>query len=333
MTTAKRLTPTDKAAVLLLALGHDIAAEIMRELDPPELKRIVMALSKLGRLEQATVEGVLKEFQKLLNHPQRGGLSGGGETARRLLEAAEQARGEDLGIKLTDSSANLRNTLDGIETQKLVDHIQREHPQTIALILAHLDGKRSGEALKRLTPALQIEVIQRIATLDAVDPEMIAQLDESLRSSFDQSHISLVRSLGGTTQVAKMLASMDRSTAERYLNDLELKDPSLAEAVRAELFTFADLVRIDDAGMRILIAETPRKTLLLAMRQAPAAVRDKIFRNVSERARKTLEDDIEAQGKVQRHDVEQAQQAMAVRARQLEDEGKLIVHEGDDELV
>lgn len=331
--TAKRLTPPDKAAVLLLALGQDVAAQILKELAPREVKRIISALSGLERIEEATVAAVLQEFQNLITQTTQRQLQGGSETARRLVAIAEKARGQDLGLDVDDRSASLRTTLQDIDTKKLAAYLRHEHPQTIALILAHLDGKRGGDVLKQLPDAMHIEIIRRIATLDTVDPANIEAIDEALRAAFDRTQLSVHQSLGGTTQVAQMLATMDRSQSERYLSELNARDPSLAEAVSAELFTFADLIRVDDAGIRLLLAETPRQTLLLALKQPPPAVLQKILHNISERARKTLLEDIEAQGKVRRDDVEAAQRDVAARARRLSDEGKLTIHGDHEGLV
>lgn len=330
---AKKLSGSDKAAVLLLALGDDLASQILGQLAPGEAKRIVNALSRIGRVDEEEARAVLEEFQRLLTSPAQRPLQGGGDAARRILEAAAHVRGEDLGIKLEDGSSTLRETLLAIDAKTLAGYLRREHPQTMALVLAHLSGKKCGDTLKLLPETLHVDLIERIARLEAVDPEILVELEESLRAELERTSLASQRPIGGVTQVAQLIAGMDKASGERFLDALEERDPGLAEAVRAQLFTFADLVRLDDAGLRLLIAQTPRRTLLLAMKDAPAAVRELILRNVSERARKTLLEDVEAQGKVRKEDVEAAQRDMATLARKLEDEGKLTILRGDETMV
>jgi flagellar motor switch protein FliG len=330
---AKKLSGSDKAAVLLLALGDDLASQILGQLAPREVKRIVNALSRIGRVDEEAARAVLEEFQGLLTRPAQRQVQGGGDAARRIIEAAERVRGEDLGIKLEDGSSTLRETLLAIDAKTLAGYLRREHPQTMALVLAHLDGKKCGDTLKLLPETLHVDLIERVARLEAVDPEILVELEESLRAELERTSLASQRPIGGATQVAQLIAGMDKASGERFLDALEERDPGLAEAVRAHLFTFADLVRLDEAGLRLLIAQTPRRTLLLAMKDAPAAVRELILRNVSERARKTLLEDIEAQGKVRKEDVEAAQRDMTTLARKLEDEGKLTILHGDETMV
>lgn len=330
---AKKLSGSDKAAVLLLALGDDLASQILGQLDPREVKRIVSALSRIGRVDEEEARAVLEEFQRLLMRPTQRQLQGGGDAARRIIAAAERVRGEDLGIKLEDGSSTLRETLLAIDARTLAGYLRREHPQTMALVLAHLDGKKCGDTLKLLPETLHVDLIERIARLEAVDPQILAELEESLHAELERTSLASQRPLGGATQVARLIAGMDEASARRFLDALEARDPGLAEAVRAQLFTFADLARLDDAGLRVLIAQTPRRTLLLAMKEAPAAVREGLLRNVSERARKTLLEDVAAQGKVRREDVEAAQRDMAALARKLDEEGKLAIPRGDERMV
>jgi flagellar motor switch protein FliG len=330
---AKKLSGSDKAAVLLLALGDDLASQILGQLDPRDVKPIVSALSRLGRVDEEQARAVLEEFQQLLTRPAQRQLAGGGEAARRIIEAAGRVRGEELGIELEDGSSALRETLAAIDAKTLAGYLRREHPQTMALVLAHLDGKKCGDTLKLLPETLHVELIERVARLEVVDPAILVELEESLRAELERESHARQRPIGGATQVAQMIAGMDKASGERFLDALEERDPKLAEAVRAQLFTFADLVRLDEAGLRLLIAQTPRRTLLLAMKEAPAAVRELILRNVSERARKTLLEDVEAQGKVRREDVEAAQRDMATLVRKLEGEGKLTIPDGDEKMV
>lgn len=330
---AASLKPTDKAAVLLLALGEEIAAQILAQLAPNEIKRLVSALATVGRIEEATANAVLQEFRNLLVQKNLTPIHGDSAAAKRLIEAAEKARGHDLGIQLDDESEELRQVLREIDRQSLALYLQTEHMQTVALVIAHLDGKSAAEVLKSLPTALHLDLLQRIANLETVAPDVIAELTETLKQEFERRKNKSQISLGGATSVAKMIASMDKAQADRYLTELKSRDPRLGAEIEALLFTFADLHLVDDNGIRLLIAETPRKTLLLAMKDAPDKVREKILNNVSERARKNLLDDIDAQGKVLRSDVESAQRDIAHRARQLEEIGKITILRNGSEYV
>jgi flagellar motor switch protein FliG len=206
-----------------------------------------------------------------------------------------------------------------------------EHPQTIAVILAHLEPEKKGEVLKRLPESLQAEVVLRLANLDHVAPELIAEVDRVLRTELSTLGTVEQSSLGGVQPVAEMLNVMDKNTETSIMSKIEEKDPILAEEIRKLMFVFEDIIKIDDRGIQTLLKEIPNDKLLLALKTANEEIRSKVFRNISQRAAKLLQDDLQNMGPSRLSDVESAQVEIVNIARRLESEGKILIARGGSE--
>jgi flagellar motor switch protein FliG len=330
---AKKLSAysgTDKAAVLLLALGEDLAAEIMRQMAPGEIKRLGGALSRLGRIDQETADAILVEFHDLIAGGAPLALVGDASAARRLVA---KAAGDGVADALGLATPELVDTLAQFEPSHLGRYLAKELPQTVAVILAHLDAKKAGETLKAQPADGHAELILRVARLDAVDPEVLAEIDAALKQELQRQGNQRQLAVGGVDAVAAMLATMDRTTGERYLDDLEDRDPELAAAVRAQMFRFQDLTKLDDRGMQELLKQVDQKTLRLALKSASADIMQLVVKNMSQRASKMLQDDLAAMPKVRVSDVETAQRQIADLARKLIDDGKIELKDPNDVYV
>jgi flagellar motor switch protein FliG len=206
-----------------------------------------------------------------------------------------------------------------------------EHPQTVAVILAHLEPEKKGEVLKRLPDALQAEVVLRMANLDNVAPELISGIDAVLKRELASMGTVEQAALGGVQPVAEMLNVMDKNTETTIMSRLEEKDPLLAEEIRKLMFVFEDLVKIDDKGIQTLLKEVPNDKLLLALKTANEDIRTKVFKNISQRAADMLKEDLANMGPSRLSDVETAQQEIVNVARRLEAEGKILIARGGSE--
>jgi flagellar motor switch protein FliG len=319
-----------KAAILLLSFGEEIAAEIFKNMTEFEIKRIGTAMSRLGRLDQDIVDEVMLEFYEILQQNKKFFYGGSEYTMKVIGNAFKGGDADEIIDQLQlGSTANL-DSLELIDPRTLATFIRNEHPQTIALILAHLEAKKCGEALKLLPENLHTEILLRIANLDSVAPEIIEEIDEVLRNEIQAMGSIHTQKIGGVEPLAEMLNSLDKATEEQILDSLEERDPELAEQIRQLMFTFDDLVKIDDRGIQELIKNVNNDKWKIALKTASEAVRELVFKNMSERAAKMLREDMEAMSAVKLSDVEKIQFEVVQMARKLEGEGKIIIASGGD---
>jgi len=325
-----KYTGAQKAAILLLSFGEEISAEIFKSMTDFEIKRIGSAMSRIGRLENDIVEEVMMEFYEILQQNKKF-FYGGNEFTKKVIGSA--FKGEDADDIIDQlalgSSANL-DSLELIDPRTLSNFIRNEHPQTIALILAHLDAKKCGETLKVLPEALHTEILLRIANLDAVAPEIIDEIDDVLRNEIQAMGSISTQKIGGVNPIAEMLNLMDKATEEQILDNLEERDPDLAEQIRQLMFVFDDLVKIDDRGIQELIKNVSNDKWKIALKTASEAVRELVFKNMSDRAAQMLKEDMEAMQAVKLSDVESTQYEIVQVARKLEEDGKIIINSGGD---
>lgn len=331
---ANKYSGPQKAAILLLAFGEEIAAEIFKHMTEFEIKRIGTAMSRLGRVDSDVMDDVMEEFYVILQSNKKFFL-GGNDFTKKLISSAfkdDQANSliEDLAL---ESAANL-DSLELIDPKTLANFLRTEHPQTIALILAHLDPKKFGETLKLLPESLHTEIILRIANLEAVSPEIIDEIDDVLRNEIQSMGNISSQRIGGVDPIVEMLNLMDKATEENILDRLEERDPELAETIRKLMFVFDDLTKIDDRGIQAILREVKPDVLKLALKTAGESVKELIFKNMSQRAAENMREEMANAAPAKLTDVEQAQFAIVQIARRLNDEGKIVIStSGENALV
>lgn len=323
---------SQKAAILLLSFGEEISSEIFKNLNEFEIKRIGTAMSRLGRLEQEVVDEIILEFYHILQQNKQFFYGGSDYTKKVIGSAFKGGEAEELIDQLSLSSANL-DSLELIDPRTLAGFIRNEHPQTIALILAHLEPAKFGETLKLLPEALHTEILLRIANLDAVAPELIDEIEDVLRQEVQAMGSISTDKLGGVEAIADMLNLIDKNTEEEMLDNLEERDPDLAEEIRQLMFVFDDLVKLDDRSIQELIKNVSQDKWKIALKTSSEAVRDLIFKNMSQRASDMLKEDMEAMPAVKLSDVEAVQFEILQVTRKLEEEGKIIIQNGDSAYV
>ena len=319
-----------KAAILLLSFGEEISAEIFKHMNEFEIKRIGTAMSRLGRLEQEIVDEVMMEFYAVLQQNRKFFYGGNDFTKKVIGNAFKGGEADEIIEQLAlGSSANLES-LELIDPRTLANFIRNEHPQTISLILAHLDPKKCGETIKNLPEGLHTEIMLRIANLDAVAPEIIDEIDDVLRTEIQAMGSISTQKIGGVEPIAEMLNLLDKATEEQILDNLEERDPDLAEQIRQLMFVFDDLVKVDDRGIQELIKNVNNDKWKIALKTSSEAVRELVFKNMSSRAAEMLKEDMEAMAAVKLSDVETAQYEIVQIARRLEEEGKIVIASGGD---
>ncbi len=324
------LNGQDRAGLLLSSLGMNITQLIFQNMKDNDVKRMINAMSNVKRAPIWMVKRVLEDFYKQLNEE------------NDLLFAENRGRdfiintlGEDrakqlLGQIVEVGQSNTLESLELVDTRTLSNFLINEHPQTIALIVAHLQPERKVDVLRRLPEGLQAEVVLRVANLDYVSPELISQLDDVLKTELSTLGSIDTNQLGGVEPIADMLNLMDKNTEKNIMSRVEEKDPELAEEIRKLMFTFEDLLYVDDKGIQNLLREVDNAKLVIAMKTAPDEIKQKLFKNMSNRAATLLREDLEALGPTKLSDVEKAQAEMVTKVKELEAQGKAFIARGSD---
>jgi flagellar motor switch protein FliG len=324
------LNGQDRAGLLLSSLGMNITQLIFQNMKDNDVKRMINAMSNVKRAPIWMVKRVLEDFYSQLNEDSD------------LLFAENRGRdfiintlGEDrakqlLGQIVEVGQSNTLESLELVDTRTLSNFLINEHPQTIALIVAHLAAERKVDVLRRLPEGLQAEVVLRVANLDYVSPELISQLDDVLKTELSTLGSIDTNQLGGVEPIADMLNLMDKNTEKNIMSRVEEKDPELAEEIRKLMFTFEDLMFVDDKGIQNLLREVDNNKLVIAMKTAPDEIKQKLFKNMSNRAATLLREDLETLGPTKLSDVEKAQAEMVTKVKELEGQGKAFIARGSD---
>lgn len=323
----------DKAAILVNYVGKDAIKVLFQKMDDGDIRKLLHLMSKFKVVPVSITKRVLEEYYELLSESEEFIFSEKMASKETIVDALgeERARGILGGLNISSASGRSLESLEMVDAKSLSTFLVNEHPQTVAVILAHLEPEKKGEVLRRLPESLQAEVVLRMANLDNVDPELITEIDKVLKNQLSSSHTVEQASLGGVQPVAEMLNVMDKNTEQSIMSRLEEKDPLLAEEIRKLMFVFEDIAKIDDRGIQILLKEVPNDKLLLALKTANEDIRSKIFKNISARAAEMLREDLNNMGPARLSDVESAQQEIVNAARRLEAEGKIIIARGGTE--
>lgn len=327
-----------KAAILLVILGEDAASQIYRHLPPPEVEQITHEIARLNSVDADTALKVLEEFERLVTTGDYL-AQGGTEYANKLLIKAfgEQGAKELLRqVTLTaEATAGKLDSLRKADPQQLAKFIEGEHPQTIALILAHLEAKQASVLLMRLPEELRSEAIKRLAQLRLFSPEMAKRVSLVLHKRLQALGEQSRRAYAGLRGVADVMNRLEITTAKTILEGIEKEDPKLALSIRNLMFTFEDLLTIPEAGIRELLGQMDKKILATALRGASEELKNYVFKSMSSRAVEMLKEDMEVLGPVKSKDIHKAQMEAVAVARRLEGEGKLALSPegGEDEYV
>ena len=326
-----------KAAVLLVLLGEEVASLIYKHLNENELQKVTQEISEVGAIDPAEATAILSEYHNL-TITQEYIAEGGTAYAERLLiktlgEGGARAMLEAVS-RAQELSAGKLDSLQKADPQQLAKFLESEHPQTIALILAHLESKQASALLMKLPEATRAEAIKRMAQLRQFSPEMAQKVSVVLHKRMQSLGEQSRRAYAGFQGVAELLNRMDPAAGKVILESIERDDPGLAMSIRNLMFTFDDLLGVSDAGIRELLSQIDKKTLAMALKVAPDELRDHIFKTMSSRAVQMLKEDMDVLGPVRARDVTKAQQEVVTLARKLEAEGKLVLKaEGEDEYV
>ena len=329
---AKTLTGEQKAAILLRAIGEEAAAQVMKQLDPKEIKRLGSFMNGTAHISRDEEDAVMSDFQT---------ASASGDVQFQGKEFIKtvliKALGPEKAARIIESMT--RKSYPGLDAMKWVDvktlvqMLKIEHAQTVAVILAHLESDQAGQVLAGLPEAMRGDVALRLATMEEVQPDVLEELSQSIQETLLASTGMGSQSIGGPEVMADILTRMDKANEGGIMVRIAEKSQPLADAIRALMFVFDDLVKVDDRGVQELMKEISKDDLPLALRGANPEVKEKFFKNMSSRAAEMLKEDMEAKGPVKVSDVERAQQNILKVCRKLEEEGRIVIAGGGEEML
>ena len=325
----------EKAALLLMTLGPDAAAGVLRQLGPREVQKLTMRMASMAPQSRETVEPVLIEVNE---HFGKGTMIQSDDD--QLREMLTKALGDDRANQLLSRMLSGSETA-GIESLKWMDAataadlIKGEHPQIIATILVHLEYDQAGEILKNFDERLRNDVVLRIATLDGVQPTALKELNDALTRMLSGATTVKKAAMGGVRHAAEILNFVGSSAETAVIDNVREYDPELAQKILDEMFVFENLLDIDDRGIQSILREVQSDSLIIALKGAPPELREKVFKNMSSRAAEMLREDLEARGPVRLSEVEAEQKEILKTVRRLAEEGQVMLggKGGDDGFV
>ncbi|HUO59294.1 MAG TPA: flagellar motor switch protein FliG [Candidatus Acidoferrales bacterium] len=337
MTPGEPISGVRKAAMLMVLLGEDVASLIYKHLEQRELQQVTGEIAELPELRPESASKVLQEYWGLTLTSEYF-ATGGREYARRLLvKAFDEKTAQTLleaVSRAQELSASKLDSLQKADPQQLAKFLESEHPQTIALILAHLDAKQASALLMKLPEETRAQSVKRLAELRQFSPEMAQKVSMVLHRKLQALGEQSRRAYAGFKGVADLLNRMEPAAGKAILELIERDDAKLAMGIRNLMFTFDDLLGVPEVGIRELLAQVDKKTLAVALKGAPEQLKNQIFKAMSSRAVEMLKEDMDALGPVRSRDVAKAQQECVALARKLEAEGRIqLKQDGEDEFM
>lgn len=330
-----QMSGRQKAAILLISLGPDVAAQVYKQLSTDEVEQLTMEIANLRKIDLEQREGVVREFHDIALAREYISM-GGIDYAREVLE---KALGDDQAHQiLTKLTSTLQvrpfHFMRKADPNQVLSFLQEEHPQTMALVLSYLEPQQASLVLSSLPESLQADVARRIALMTGTSPDVIAEVEQVLESKISMMASFDNAQTGGIDSIVKILNGVDRGTERSILDSLEVHDPELAEEIKKRMFVFEDIVMLDGRSIQRIIRDVDPKDLQLALKVSSEEVRDIVFNNMSKRMAETFKEDMEFMGPVRLRDVEDAQQRIVGVIRRLEESGEIIVSRGGgDDLI
>lgn len=329
---AGRLTGKRKAAILLVTMGPERAAKVLKNLEDSEVEALTIEIANLGKVTNEERKAVLEEFQSLTKAREMI-ISGGIDYAKEMLI---KAFGPEKAMQIIERLvSNLAvkpfEFMKSADVVQIVNFLQSEHPQTIALVLSFLDTRIAAQVLGSLPENLQIEVIKRISLLERASPDVVKEVEKLLEKKFAGVATQTMSAVGGLDTAAEIMNNLDRSTEKNLMERLTYETPELAEEIRRRMFVFEDILKLDDRSVQLVLREVNTQDLAVALKGASEELKQKIFNNMSKRAQQLLKDEIEFMGPVRVKDVEEAQQKIINIIRRLEEAGEIVIARGGGE--
>ena len=333
MSDATALSGSERAAVFLMSLSEREAAEVMKHMPVSEVQKLGAAMARLRKVTRHQADHVLQHFTD--NVESEAPLVGRSpKFLKKLLTSSlGEERAKNLYDRLVEGEEKGLDSLQLMEAKEVTEILQGEHPQVIAIVLAGLEPKKAGQIIAELPVRQATDIVTRIARMDEVPENAIAELDEVLQHRFKNSGTQKMTNMGGIRSAATILTQVQKETEKKIVGELDQVNAALSQQIQENMFVFDNLMDVDDRGIQALVREVTSDTLVIALKGADPALQDKIFRNMSKRAAELLRSDLEAKGPVKLSDVEIAQKDVVTVARRLADEGTIVIGGGGNEFV
>jgi len=329
--TSEELSSNEKAAIVLIAMGKEISAQIMRHLSEPEIERLSTEIAKVENIDSKTEIAVLDEFYSMLKASEY--ISEGGiNYAREVLEESLGKNRAEAIMKKIQATLNPKgfSLLKDVDPIHLLEFIRNEHPQTIALILSQLTPAQASQVLSQLPEDVQTDVAMRIATMEKISPEVITEIESVLDVHLKEVISGNLAASGGIKAVASILNLVDRSAEKSILGNMEMENPELTSNIKNLMFVFEDLLILEDKSIQLILKEVDTKELAVALKAASDELKEKIFKNVSDRVAEMIKEEMEYAGPMRLSVVEEAQQRIVEVVRRLEEEQQIVIVRGGE---
>ena len=330
----RSLSGSEKAAIFMLSLPQAHSKVLFEMMDEDEIKELSMTMANLGMIDATIVERLFVEFADQLSST--GSLVGSFDTTERLLMQTMDKEKVDVIMEEIRGPAGrtMWDKLGNVNEQVLANYLKNEYPQTVAVVLSKIKSDHAARVLSVLPENFAMEVIMRLLRMDTVQKDILDGVEKTLRSEF-MSNLARTQRQDPHEQMANIFNNLDRSTENRFMGALEERNRESAERIKALMFTFEDLLRVDPAGIQILLRQVEKDQLAMSLKGASDEVKDLFFKNMSERAAKMMKEDMEAMGPVRLKDVDEAQANVVATAKTLADSGEIVISGSgeEDELV
>jgi len=330
-----KLSGKQKAAILMVSLGPELAANVYKYLKEEEIEQLTLEIANLRKVSSEEVSEITQEFYEMMmaqNYITQGGI----EYAKEVLE---KALGTQKAVEIIDrltSSLQVRpfDFIRKADPAQLLNFLQNENSQTIALIMTYLNPEQAASILSSLDPEKQIDIARRVATMDRTSPEIIQEVEKVMERQLASVVTEDYTNVGGVPTIVNILNNVDRGTEKNIIEALETEDPELAEEIKRRMFVFEDILTLDNRAIQRTLREVDNQDLILALKGASEEVKKRIFENMSKRQAEMINEDMQYLGPVRLRDVEEAQQKIVNIIRKLEDAGEIIISRGGgDEIV
>ncbi|MCK4707270.1 MAG: flagellar motor switch protein FliG [Gammaproteobacteria bacterium] len=330
-----KISGSERAAILMMSLGEQNAAEVLKHMGPKEVQKVGTVMATLNNVSNEKVESVLNDFVETANKQSGVGVDSD-EYIRNMLTSAlgEEKAGSVIDRILLGKSSKGLDSLKWMDPRAVASVVQNEHPQIIAIVLSYLESDHAAEILLHLPERARSDVLMRIATLDGVPPAALMELNQVLEKQFAGNTGVKSSGVGGVKTAAGILNFMDGTSESVITEAITEQDADLAQEIQSQMFVFDNLLEVDDRGMQAILREVQSEQLILALKGADDAIQEKVFSNMSSRAADMMREDLEAKGPVRVKDVEDAQKEVLSIAKRLADAGEISLGgKGDDEYV
>ena len=335
---AKQFTGPEKAAIFMVSLGESQAIKILENMDEREIQMLGNYMAAMGDVDMPTMDSVNKDFYDQVDDGTGGlGVAGMDFLKAALMKALDPAKATEILNNITTPGEEMGGGLETVrmlEPATIASFLVNEHPQTAAIVMAHLEPSMASQTIREMPEEHRMEIVHRLATLGRVSPSILRELDEALQNEFRASGAVSGSKLGGVEAAAHIMGSLDRASETSILTAMDEVDPDMANEIRNLRFTYEDISKIDDQGIQLILKDVAQEDLLLSLKTASDTLKEKWLSNMSERAAMMIREDLESMGPTKISDVEKTQAKIVAVCKQLEEEGKISIGGGPgEELV